>query len=235
VGQQIIVYDRTRIVRTYDDHTDRVVGFLLIGRILVSYDESNELKVYDTKSRELIQEISLLEPSPVTCLVHPSTYINKILVGYANGNIELWNFARGKIIYTFTCHRGYFDELYADHGFEEMDFDQYESGMTHIKSASRQHTLPAVSCIEQSPACDVVGVGFESGDILLVNLKLDKVLFSFNKKEGVSPHCPFAVIRMRTSDLTWFLVVAMAAYMCGTWVNESTKVIMTTRTPRAPR
>jgi U3 small nucleolar RNA-associated protein 21 len=45
-------------------------------------------------------------------------------------------------------------------------------------------SVPAVTALEQSPACDVISVGFESGDILLINLKMDKVLFSFLQDGG---------------------------------------------------
>ena len=36
-----------------------------------------------------------------TCVAHPATYLNKVLVGSAEGGLQLWNVATGKRIYAF--------------------------------------------------------------------------------------------------------------------------------------
>ena len=41
----------------------------------------------------------------------------------------------------------------------------------------------AVTCIEQSPAVDVVGIGLANGKIYLHNLKYDKTVLSFTQTE----------------------------------------------------
>lgn len=37
-----------------------------------------------------------------TCMAHPDTYLNKIVVGGANGKLQLWNFSSGQMLYEFT-------------------------------------------------------------------------------------------------------------------------------------
>lgn len=37
-----------------------------------------------------------------TCMAHPDTYLNKVLIGSASGQLQLWNFASGKKLYTFN-------------------------------------------------------------------------------------------------------------------------------------
>ena len=36
-----------------------------------------------------------------TCMAHPDTYINKVVVGSKNGKLELWNFVSGKRLFAF--------------------------------------------------------------------------------------------------------------------------------------
>ena len=37
-----------------------------------------------------------------TCMGHPDTYLNKIVIGSREGKLQLWNFATGKMLYEFT-------------------------------------------------------------------------------------------------------------------------------------
>ena len=38
----------------------------------------------------------------VSCLVHPSTYLNKVVFGSRQGGLQLWNIKSNNLIYTFT-------------------------------------------------------------------------------------------------------------------------------------
>lgn len=37
-----------------------------------------------------------------TCIAHPDTYLNKVLVGSRDGRMQLWNFASAKMVYEVT-------------------------------------------------------------------------------------------------------------------------------------
>lgn len=41
-----------------------------------------------------------------------------------------------------------------------------------------------VTCVEQSPAVDVVAIGLTNGNIIIHNLKLDKTVTQFHQAEG---------------------------------------------------
>lgn len=84
----------------------------------------------------------------VMCAVHPSTYLNKILLGSQQGQLQLWNIRTNKLIYTFT-------------GWGSP-----------------------VLVLSQSPAVDVVGVGLETGDIVMHNLRYDETLMKFHQDWG---------------------------------------------------
>ena len=36
-----------------------------------------------------------------TCMAHPDTYLNKVVIGSQEGKLQLWNFASGKMLYEF--------------------------------------------------------------------------------------------------------------------------------------
>lgn len=46
--------------------------------------------------------IQLPEGFTPTCMAHPDTYLNKVVVGSQEGKLQLWNFATGKMLYEFT-------------------------------------------------------------------------------------------------------------------------------------
>jgi U3 small nucleolar RNA-associated protein 21 len=75
-------------------------------------------------------------------MCHPATYLNKIVIGFENGQLELWNIRRKALVYTFTSHVAHLRKS------NKLDADQQ---------------LPSVTYMEQSPACDVCAVGFSSG------------------------------------------------------------------------
>jgi U3 small nucleolar RNA-associated protein 21 len=119
-----------------------------------------------------------LQPSRITTIAHPATYLNKIIVGYANGQIELWNIQKKAIVYTFASHLLLLSSASQSFGGYVDPFGDVDEKDEKTAAAF------SVTCFEQSPACDVMGVGFSTGDVLLINLKLDKVLFSFKQEGG---------------------------------------------------
>jgi hypothetical protein len=36
-----------------------------------------------------------------TCMLHPDTYLNKVLLGGADGSMQLWNVASCQLVHTF--------------------------------------------------------------------------------------------------------------------------------------
>jgi U3 small nucleolar RNA-associated protein 21 len=158
VEKTIYIYERTTIKSSFVDHQSEVLGMISIGKILVSYDSANVINMYQINGLKLLSSLKTIEASNITVVIHPATYINKILVAYENGTLELWNLMRRALIYTFDSHKKYLSE--------------------------HQSKLSSISSLEQSPAIDVVAVGFLNGDILLVNLKQDSVLFAYKQDGG---------------------------------------------------
>lgn len=88
---------------TYKGHECPVHILLPFGPHLISVDESSNLKVWDIKAESLYLELSFDgNVFNVSSAVHPSTYINKILLGSQQGALQLWNIRTSKLIYTFS-------------------------------------------------------------------------------------------------------------------------------------
>ena len=170
--------------------------------------------------------------------MHPATYVNKVVVGYANGHMELWNIQKRAIIYTFAAHLTYLEDgrssrrsrssskdIFMDpYGDNDEDDDEDADMPSHSSSSSRSgrtkkgtssKSAEAVTCIEQSPACDVLGVGFSPGDILLLNAKLDVVLFSFRQDGGSVTSISFRTDA--AADRYPFMVTASADGRLHVW------------------
>ena len=112
----------------------------------------------DTQQRVCIGKITLARKAVHSAVMHPATYINKVIIGFSDGHLELWNFKSKKLVYSYSSHL------------------QTLSSVTD--------SAPCITCLEQSPALDVVGIGFSSGHVALFNLKFDQVLFWFKQDCG---------------------------------------------------
>eukprot|EP01034_Spumella_vulgaris_P032453 gene32453-40053_t len=106
-------------------------------------------------------------------MIHPATYVNKVLVAYSNGELELWNINKKAIVYTFSSHLKYIAQRLA----QAAEDDEDDKPVIKTSAVS-------ITCMEQSPACDVIALGYSNGEIVLINLKLDQVLFTFTQEGG---------------------------------------------------
>jgi len=82
----------TQLKHVYVGHEEPVHLLLPFGAHLVSVDEASRLKVWDVEAAELYTQIDF-EPESfaVTALLHPATYVNKILLASRQGQMQLWN------------------------------------------------------------------------------------------------------------------------------------------------
>jgi U3 small nucleolar RNA-associated protein 21 len=103
------------------------------------------MRVWDLQDGACQEPIDL-PAEKCTALMHPDTYLNKILLAFENGVMELWNLRTRSRVFRFT-------------GFATK-------------------VLSAITTVVQSPAVDVVAVGFQNGQTVLHNLKFDKSIGS---------------------------------------------------------
>ena len=156
----VYLYDKLHIIKKYkgEKYINKILTFDEV--ILFSSTEGN-LFIYDIYSEELINKLKL----NIKNFIHPTTYVNKILYSSNNNNMDL-------ILYNINTEK----EIY---NFNNI-FNNNNSKIT---------------LIEQSPVIDVVCVIIDNSnsnniinnnnEIVLVNLKLAKKLFSLTSSEKI--------------------------------------------------
>lgn len=74
---------------------------------LITVDDSNTLHCWNINDQQLISSISFGHPSSftITYLLHPATYINKILLASSQGSLQLWNISKQKSIYLYNMFK----------------------------------------------------------------------------------------------------------------------------------
>lgn len=129
----------------------------------------SHLKVWDIKAETVFLELTF-DPKVfnISAVMHPSTYVNKILLGSDKGQMQLWNLSKVKMVYTFKGRKLCSLALRV-----EIDF----KGISGWNSG--------ISCLEQAPAIDVVAVGLVTGKIILHNLKFDETIMEFEQDWGL--------------------------------------------------
>ena len=128
-------------------------------------DEEEEEEEEEDSSDEQDSGTDRDRPLLVTAALHPATYINKVVFGSSDGTLELWNVVTRRRIHTMSC----------------VAVSTGNTGNTGNTTSGRG----AVTAMAQSPAADVIGVGYTNGDILILNLAYDKILMRFNQSEGL--------------------------------------------------
>ncbi|KAI9362488.1 WD40-repeat-containing domain protein [Zopfochytrium polystomum] len=77
-----------------------VSGLMIVGSVLVA-SVNNRLIMWNWLTKDYVGRISLESDFCISAMLHPSTYINKILVGSDNGRLLLVNHVTRSIVYEF--------------------------------------------------------------------------------------------------------------------------------------
>ncbi|XP_062844589.1 WD repeat-containing protein 36 [Trichomycterus rosablanca] len=102
-GQVISAFAKNReVVNTYEGHQADVNLLLPFGDHFISVDKENNVIIWDVESQDIYLQISFDKTSfEVRAVMHPSTYLNKILFGSSQGTLQLWNVKSNKLLFTF--------------------------------------------------------------------------------------------------------------------------------------
>ncbi|CAD6195675.1 unnamed protein product [Caenorhabditis auriculariae] len=91
-----------RDIQKYIPIEHKITKMLVLGTQLVACDEKNGILVIDVETEEKVLYVEGSEDFQITALVHPSTYLNKILIGSSDGRMRIFNFHTGKVIHEFN-------------------------------------------------------------------------------------------------------------------------------------
>jgi len=113
-----------------------------------------------------------------TLAFHPATYLNKVLVASSQGEIQLWNIRTQSV-----AHSPYHILLYFPiSSFPRTCIHKFPSSSL-LSSPSQTHSV-AITALTQSPAIDVVGLGFTSGEISVYDVRADERLMRMFMEGG---------------------------------------------------
>lgn len=105
-------------------------------------------------------------------VLHPATYLNKIVVASQQGSIAIWNIRTGSVFASLRNLDCEIASIYA-HG---CCAPLFRSLIHTFESSSLISTPSAITALAQSPAIDVLGIGFASGQCVLFDVRLGEIL-----------------------------------------------------------
>lgn len=103
-GQTVYAWRSGNVIKhQYEGHKKRVHLLLPFGAThLLSIDTDSTLKVWNVDTEEEYCDLSFSNNEfKVTAVLHPPTYLNKILLGSEQGSLQLWNIKECKLVHTF--------------------------------------------------------------------------------------------------------------------------------------
>jgi WD40 repeat protein len=127
----------------------------------------------------------------VTCIMHPHTYINKIVISYSNGDMQLWNVRTKRLIHTFNTLQWLPSSLSSSvisSGDSSSSKGASAAEMARLlgdhDSDEATRGVGVITSVVQSPAVDVVAVGMDTGLIAIHNLRVDTSVMMFRQSQG---------------------------------------------------
>ncbi|XP_014666285.1 PREDICTED: WD repeat-containing protein 36-like [Priapulus caudatus] len=92
-----------QVAHVYEGHEHDIILLLPFSKHLITIDAKSFLKLWDIQSHDVYLELSFDQKFfEITALVHPATYLNKLLLGSKQGTLQLWNLKTSKLLYTFA-------------------------------------------------------------------------------------------------------------------------------------
>ncbi|KAK3090298.1 hypothetical protein FSP39_010724 [Pinctada imbricata] len=103
VNNVIRAYRKGRqVVHTYEGHDKDIHILLPFGNHLISVDTDSKVIIWYIENESIYLEMQFGNNHfQITALMHPSTYLNKVVLGSKQGELQLWNILKDKLLYTF--------------------------------------------------------------------------------------------------------------------------------------
>uniref|UniRef100_A0A673AMR0 WD repeat domain 36 n=1 Tax=Sphaeramia orbicularis TaxID=375764 RepID=A0A673AMR0_9TELE len=102
-GRMVFAFAKNKeVVMRFHGHQQDVRLLLPLGDQLISADSGGDVIVWDVQSSEIYLRLQFDTATfDLSAMMHPSTYLNKVLLGSSQGALQLWNIKTSKLLYTF--------------------------------------------------------------------------------------------------------------------------------------
>ncbi|KAJ7174015.1 Utp21 specific WD40 associated putative domain-containing protein [Mycena crocata] len=164
-GHHVIKYIRGKEVLRGSNPLGTTFSFITIfgTQLLALTEDGCRMLLWETSTGELDSTIEFDVGFTATLILHPATYLNKVLVSSSQGNMQLWNIRSQTCIHKFSSSR-----------------------LVSAPNAPKTSDTPpcSITALTQSPAIDVVGIGFTSGEISVYDVRADERLMRMFMEGG---------------------------------------------------
>ncbi|KAL0946708.1 hypothetical protein HGRIS_012895 [Hohenbuehelia grisea] len=152
-GQFAIKFLRGKEVERLSNPLGSSLAFITIfgSQLLALVEDGSRMVMWDLSTGEFEPSIRFDPGFTATSILHPATYLNKVLVSSSEGSMQLWNIRTQSCIHKFPASR-------------------------LLSATSSKSMTSAITALTQSPAIDVVGIGFASGEISVYDVRADERL-----------------------------------------------------------
>ncbi|KAF8809021.1 Utp21-domain-containing protein [Phlegmacium glaucopus] len=159
-GMYVIRYLRGKEVLRLSNPLGTSLSFVTIfgSQLLALNEQGDKMFIWNTLDGEFVANIAFDPGFTATSILHPATYLNKVVVASSQGGMQLWNILTRTCIYRFSPAK--------------------------LVSSSSTSGFGAVLSLVQSPAIDVVGIGFASGEISVHDIRADERLMRMFMEGG---------------------------------------------------
>ena len=90
------------MAKTFKGHESNIHQILPFANHLITLDEDNILKVFEIDTADAYLSLNFpIDSFQITCMLHPVSYLNKILLASKQGTMQLWNMKTSKMVYTY--------------------------------------------------------------------------------------------------------------------------------------
>ncbi|OZJ06003.1 hypothetical protein BZG36_01098 [Bifiguratus adelaidae] len=101
-GSSVSVHKRGKELYAIDsDEEYHVMDMIVLGEQLVGLCSDHVLRCWSYGTQELYSSIELGNNFTPTCVLHPDTYLNKVVVGTSEGVLLIYNIKTSSLIYQF--------------------------------------------------------------------------------------------------------------------------------------
>ncbi|EOR02845.1 hypothetical protein E3P92_03138 [Wallemia ichthyophaga] len=199
-GPHLIKYSRGKQISKFEYPEPSELGTITLfgSQLLALRANGNGLIVFDNHSNaksEFSHEIQFPFNFTATQILHPSTYLNKIVVASAQGDLQLWNIRTRSLIHSFQS--------------------------THLRRSLPRPSTEAITSLEQSPAIDVLAIGYSDGLISLYDIKSDEELLRMRMDGDLSINS----ITFRTDGEHIMATAASNGYIAFWNLNEGGRLV----------
>ncbi|EME29107.1 U3 small nucleolar RNA-associated protein 21 [Galdieria sulphuraria] len=208
----ILVFYRLQLKENWKEHTKEISHLLIFGTVLLSVSSAEQrVIVWDLTSHEKVAEFYLSVGFVVTCVEHPETYLNKVLLASEQGHLQLWNVRSCRLLYEYESFGSTITSMRSTPALDivalgladgrtilfhlkrnqtVMEFFHQKSNQNVNTSLSRNHLSMDQMPFDGCPVLDIafrsdgyseMAVSYSDGSIVFFDLKQREVKYKLSK------------------------------------------------------